>query len=157
MSSSNRRVTGFTLIEILIVVIILGILAAVVIPQLSHATTDARRSAMASTVQTLRNQVALYRVQHSDKLPDATNFWNLMMSKTDATGAAWTTSSTTGPFGPYMQTQPANALNALSTVLDGTNASTISSSVGFVYDYTGGTGQLWGTDTTGKAIQYVTY
>jgi len=40
----KRNSRGFTLVEILIVVIILGILAAIVIPQFSSASNDARRS-----------------------------------------------------------------------------------------------------------------
>jgi len=49
------RTQGFTLIEILIVVIILGILAAIVIPQFSSASGDARKASLQSTVQTLRS------------------------------------------------------------------------------------------------------
>lgn len=46
---------GFTLVEILIVVIILGILAAIVIPQFTSASQNARVSGTLSTLQTLRN------------------------------------------------------------------------------------------------------
>ena len=63
---------GFTLVEILIVVIILGILAAIVIPQFTNASQDARRSSLASTVQTVRSQIELYKLQHGDQLPDLT-------------------------------------------------------------------------------------
>ena len=47
MVHKNR---GFTLVEILIVVIILGILAAIVIPQFTSASSDARNSSVASTL-----------------------------------------------------------------------------------------------------------
>ncbi len=56
---------GFTLIEILIVVVILGILAAIVIPQFSSASQEAAISSVRSQLQTLRSQVELYRVQNN--------------------------------------------------------------------------------------------
>ncbi|HRQ76114.1 MAG TPA: prepilin-type N-terminal cleavage/methylation domain-containing protein [Phycisphaerales bacterium] len=55
----NNR--AFTLIEILIVVVILGILAAIVIPQFSEASTTAQQNAANSTFQTVRSQVELYK------------------------------------------------------------------------------------------------
>ena len=47
---------AFTLVELLIVVIILGILAAVVIPQFSDASTDARVSSLTTNLATIRGQ-----------------------------------------------------------------------------------------------------
>ena len=44
-------IAAFTLVEILIVVIILGILAAIVIPQFTNASNDARNNSVASTLQ----------------------------------------------------------------------------------------------------------
>jgi general secretion pathway protein G len=54
---------AFTLIEILIVVVILGILAAVVVPQFTSAADDANDAAVRSQLQTLRGQIELYRAQ----------------------------------------------------------------------------------------------
>src|SRR5688500_18335603 len=67
---------GFTLIEILIVVAILGILAAIVVPQFSGATRDAKRSGLTSMVQSLRTQIELYRLQHNDRLPNLVANWD---------------------------------------------------------------------------------
>src|ERR1700683_1994550 len=65
-TQSRRRsiARGFTLVEILIVVIILGILAAIVIPQFTNASTDAKKSNMASQDQTIKSQISLYMLQH---------------------------------------------------------------------------------------------
>src|SRR3954451_5706098 len=66
------RKGGFTLVEILIVVIILGILAAIVIPQFTSASQDARKSSLVSQLQTIKAQTELTRLQHLDK--DSTVF-----------------------------------------------------------------------------------
>ena len=154
--SAIRRNKGFTLIEILIVVIILGILAAIVIPQFSNASSSAKLAGISSTAQTLRTQVALYRLQHNDQLPALSNFWTAMTSQTDALGNAYTSTSGTGPFGPYMQQVPNNALNGASTVVDGnaipvpgSTAAKSASNTGWVFDYASGTGsgRVYGTAT----------
>src|SRR5438105_15431211 len=67
----TKKQGGFTLVEILIVVIILGILAAIVIPQFTSASQDARKNSLASQLQTLRSQIELYKLQHLDNLPSA--------------------------------------------------------------------------------------
>jgi general secretion pathway protein G len=108
--------TGFTLVEILIVVIILGILAAIVIPQFTQASNDARSSALLSDLQTMRSQIELYRVQHADRLPcmDATGTLdtaaNLVLRLTGCTDQLGNivAAGTAGAFGPYLQTFPTN-------------------------------------------------
>ena len=60
---AKRMPRAFTLIEILIVVVILGILAAIVIPQFTDAADDANEASMRSQLQTVRSQVELYRAQ----------------------------------------------------------------------------------------------
>ena len=101
----KARKSGFTLIEILIVVIILGILAAIVIPQFTEASSEARESTLVSNLHTLRSQIGLYKVQHNDVLPDLTSsdtFETCLVEQTDVDGAAGT------DFGPYMQSVPDN-------------------------------------------------
>ena len=106
----RRSESGFTLVELLIVVIILGILAAVVIPQFNTAAAESKESALASNLATIRQAIELYKVQHNDTFPDAAIVVKLTTS-TDATGAAGT------KYGPYIRNSfPADPINASAAV-----------------------------------------
>jgi general secretion pathway protein G len=112
-----RAKSGFTLVEILIVVVILGILAAIVIPQFTDASTEAKTSSLASDLQTVRSQIELYKIQHNDALPGAgTASWvQAMTGQTDVAGAVGT------DYGPYLQKVPTNPFNDSDVVTeDGT-------------------------------------
>lgn len=54
---------GFTLLEVLIVVIILGILAAVVVPRFADATDDARTASLQSILGGVRSSIASFRTR----------------------------------------------------------------------------------------------
>jgi len=60
---------AFTLVEILIVVVILGILAAIVVPQFTNASEDAQAGNVATQLSTIRNQVELFRARNSGQYP----------------------------------------------------------------------------------------
>ena len=96
---STRVRQGFTLIEILIVVVILGILAAIVIPQFTDASQEAAASNLRSQLQTIRSQIELYNVQNPGTMFDATvaapgdaTFWDPLIQ------------------GNYLQAAPLNPL-----------------------------------------------
>ena len=63
------RRSGFTLIEILIVVVILGILASIIVPQFADAQSSTRAAAMRTQLKTIRGQVSAWRVQNSNAMP----------------------------------------------------------------------------------------
>ena len=97
--------SGFTLVEILIVVVILGILAAIVIPQFTEASTEAKLSSLCTDLQTMRSQIELYKIQHNDVPPTFAAFTAQMTGQTDITGAVGT------DYGPYIQKVPTNQFN----------------------------------------------
>lgn len=59
-----RRPAAFTLVEVLIVVIILGILAATVIPQFTSATDDTRQNSTAMVVRAITRKVTVERAKN---------------------------------------------------------------------------------------------
>jgi general secretion pathway protein G len=114
MKAYRTHKSGFTLVEILIVVIILGILAAIVIPQFTNASEDARKNSLTSQLQTIRSQLALASVQHLDIVSPAllaggANAWNDLTTKTDPVAAY--TADTAGTCGPYLNSAPINSLS----------------------------------------------
>lgn len=72
---SNRQ-SGFTLVEILIVVVILGILAAIVVPQFTNASNEAIKGALQTQLQTINSQVELFRVRNQGASPDFSTGWD---------------------------------------------------------------------------------
>jgi prepilin-type N-terminal cleavage/methylation domain-containing protein len=143
--SSARK--GFTLVEILIVVIILGILAAIVIPQFTNASTSARQSNLASQDQTIKSQISLYMLQHNDTPPALANLFTDLTSVSDANGNLSGAGgfNAAASFGPYLQATPTNPLtNSTTVVALGTAATT---TTGWYYSV--GTGEFHGANSTG--------
>lgn len=95
MQARNRRNRAFTLVEILIVVVILGILAAIVVPQFTNAANDARGGNLVTQMQTLQNQIELYAARNNGAYPDLSANWDDLTTgnppyiKSDPANPAW--------------------------------------------------------------------
>jgi prepilin-type N-terminal cleavage/methylation domain-containing protein len=70
--------SGFTLVELLIVVFILAVLAAIVLPRFNSSTDEAKEAALRSSLLEMRNAIELYYHQHNNVYPG--------FNKTDGTG-----------------------------------------------------------------------
>lgn len=138
---SAKRRSGFTLVEVLIVVVIMAVLAATIIPQFSDSTKDAKESSLEFNLHTLRSQIELYKSQHDGKVPSATLIE--LTSKTDNNGNTGTTAAY--PYGPYVREIPGNPFTNTNTVKGITNAPAqagdVTANGGWLYNAT--TGGIW--------------
>ena len=141
MRKFNKSTSAFTLVELLIVVIILAILAAVVVPQFTDSTRDAEVSALNTTLANIRGAIDLYYQQHSGTYPSAVTstgatcpvggvagtgainesqaFIDQLAMYTDKNGQACTSRDATFKYGPYMKknTLPENPITGNSTLV----------------------------------------
>ncbi len=135
----TRNLKGFTLVELLIVAVVLAIFAAIVVPQFSSTTDEAKDSALKSDLAAIRSALDLYR-QHHGAYPGANaSVGGTCTGGTAGTGAAETEtalfeqlsyySNAQGqtctlpvggnfPYGPYIRddAMPVNAVTNVATV-----------------------------------------
>lgn len=105
---------AFTLVEILIVVVILGILAAIVIPQFTSAGEEAQAGNVQTQLATIRNQIEMYRVRNNGEIPD------LIDMSPDWGDPDGETNAERGLRGrDYLRTPPVNPRTGTSTVVAG--------------------------------------
>jgi prepilin-type N-terminal cleavage/methylation domain-containing protein len=125
--------SGFTLIEMLIVVIVLGILAMIVVPQIAVSTEDTKLKTLQTNLTAVRNAIELYYVQHDNTYPGqndntgtagptaeaaATAFVEQLTRYTDIDGAVSAKKDATYRFGPYIKggALPLNPFNNAATI-----------------------------------------
>ena len=114
----NSKRSGFTLVEILIVMVILGILAAIVIPQFSQASQEARLSDLIKKLQMVRTQVELYKIQHVAQLPGTGPHMDFVTAMTSYSLSDGTPSiaGASKSFGRYLQKIPDNPFTLTNSV-----------------------------------------
>jgi general secretion pathway protein G len=100
----RAAVSGFTLVEVLIVMTVFAIMAATVLPQFTAENQQARETALKQDLKLLRSQIELYKFQHNGNYPGKgsiypLDFLNAMLLSSDADGATGPINSK--PFGPY--------------------------------------------------------
>ena len=159
---------AFTLVEILIVVALLGILAAIVLPTFQDHIQQARESAAKDNLRILRNAIRLYAAQHNDMPPGYIDgdletpliawFVSEQLTKqTTVRGRFVPSEGNELDYGPYIQKIPPNPFNESSDIF------ILGNGVSFPPSATGDYGWIYkpatkaikldweGTDATGTA------
>jgi general secretion pathway protein G len=140
---------GFTLIEILIVVVILGVLGAIVLPKFSDASTTTRENTLKDDLRYVRTQIIVFKAQHADTAPGypggktsaSPTEQDFLLQMTGLTDEYCNVAkqSSVKKLGPYFKKMPVNPLNSLSTILIVPNGSSMppaglpDSSTGWIY------------------------
>ncbi len=115
MWKKMKREGAFTLVELIIVIVILGILASIAIPSIIGSTDEARETALSQDLATVRKAMQLYAAQHQGKFPGATEdglgnkagteaaVKNQLLYYSDKNGKCSRSKDTSKyPYGPYL-------------------------------------------------------
>jgi prepilin-type N-terminal cleavage/methylation domain-containing protein len=101
--------SGFTLVEVLLVVLLLAIMSAVVLPMFTESSDDARDATLYQNLQSMRRQIELYKIHHEGNPPGQSGFGTfeqVMTGFTSIKGELSAVEDTRHPLGPYLPDGP---------------------------------------------------
>jgi type II secretory pathway pseudopilin PulG len=156
----------------MIVVTILGILAAIVLPEFQGHAAESRESAIKSSLHTTRAQIELYKMQHNGLAPGyigvvqatpAVFAYQLTgTSMLNGMAVASKTPSGSYVYGPYLMQMPTNPFNNNSLVKMVSAATTDFSTAaddltGWLYQKETATFKINKSGTDSSGVSYVSY
>lgn len=150
---------GFSLIELVIVIVIIGVLAAIAIPRLSRGASGAGDSALSGNLKILRTAIDLYATEHGGAFPTAADVVDQLTKFTDENGNVSATRTGNFIYGPYLRSVPPLPVGARkgSTGID-VAANATNANVGWIYDPATGTIRAnTTTETDARGTLYSAY
>jgi len=148
---------GFSLVELVIVVVILSIIGAIAIPRMSRGAEGAADSSLTADLSTMRSAIEFYAAEHGGQLPTFGNFVSQMTEYSDNNGLTQATKGGNFIFGPYLREIPELKVGTgkgVSTVV-----ATLDGAGGWVYDDSTGeiTANLLAAETDASGTPYNSY
>lgn len=116
MHTSARARPRVSWIEVAIVGVVLAVLAALVVPQFSEASTDPREKQLRMAVQIVQGQLEMYKAQHGHRYPSLAQFHNQMTLCSDSDGRTAAPGASGFDRGPYLRTIPVNPYSGTSDI-----------------------------------------
>jgi prepilin-type N-terminal cleavage/methylation domain-containing protein len=116
MKKWKMKRTGFSMVELVIVIVILGIIAAIAIPRISSGSKNAGESALRANLATIRNAIDWYYGEHNTVFPGVKAaggvfgvagsqeaFTNQLLHYTKTDGTVSASLDAAFPYGPYVR------------------------------------------------------
>ena len=136
----RRPDPAFSLIELVIVVVIIGIIAAIAVPRISSAVGNSMTASLQADLDILNKAADMYSAEHGQNTiatnPDGTadtdpaSVTARLLTQTDVNGATGTSGAI---FGPYLRALPPNPYNGLSAIRV-SNIATFGNSAGWIFN-----------------------
>jgi type II secretory pathway pseudopilin PulG len=123
-------------LELVIVVVIIGIIAAIAIPRMSRGTAGASDSALTGDLAVLRNALDLFAAEHDGKFPTLAKIDLQLTQYTDSaiTSDPVATKDATHVYGPYVRAVPKLPVGANKGLTAFTNAAIGTTAAGWWYN-----------------------
>jgi len=77
---NKRKKSAFTLMELMVVIIILGLLASFVLPSLTGKSEEAKQKVVCIQMKSIANALKMYKIDNS-KYPTTTEGLNILVTK----------------------------------------------------------------------------
>lgn len=154
MIRRRERTLGFTLIELMIVVMIIALLATLVAPRFAQSQRRASEAALDGNLHSMRNAIELFVAEHGGVVPGnhaTSTFQEQLTTYTDFEGAHSATFTPTFSFGPYVRKVPELPVgdhvgaSGVKIVTSTPSAQDNSGGIGWIYNKN--TGDIWANAT----------
>lgn len=132
--AGRKRTLGFTLVELLVVIVVLAVLAAIVLPKFMNSSARSKESALKSDLKLMRNAISLFQAD-TGKFPNS--IADLAQTdKTQVKDASGTTVNAADWHGPYLDSVINDPISGTAFNYDKTTGKVTSSASGNALDGT---------------------